>query len=338
MKRPSAPQLGLFGNEVTKAPARDEVATHIDEEERALAAQIPSSIRFGTSSWTFQGWNNIVYSGNPTQAALVRSGLRAYARHPLLRTVGIDRSYYAPLTAEDLDAYREQLPPGFLAVSKVFDEITTFAFPRHPRYGAKGGTFNPDFLNPDRVLAEVVGPYEHSFREFTGPFVFEIAPIPEGALPSPELLSQKIGALLERLPKTFRYSFELRNQALLTPRYLDTLKAHSAGHVINYWTAMPTVGEQLRIPGIFTSDFVVVRLMLPPFSRYEEQKTAFEPFDRVCAPQLGMRADVLELLRRALDKGIGDTFVLANNKAEGSSPLTLKALVEEIAKGALTRR
>ena len=318
--------------------ARDEVGTHATDEDRELASHIPASVRFGTSSWTFQGWNNIVYSGSPTQAALVRSGLRAYARHPLLRTVGIDRSYYAPLTDEDLAGYSAQLPQGFLAVSKVFDEITTFAFPRHPRYGAKGGTFNPDFLNPDRVLNEVIGPYERQFRPFAGPFVFEIAPIPEGALPSAELLSQKISALLQRLPNTFRYSFELRNQALLTPRYLDTLRAHSAGHVINYWTAMPTVGEQLAIPGIFTSNFVVVRLMLPPYSRYEEQKAAFEPFDRLCAPQLAMRADVIELLRQAIDRGINETFVLANNKAEGSSPLTLKALAQEIAKGALTRR
>lgn len=338
MKRaPQDSQLGLFGAEVTRATAACEVGTNLSPQDEALAKELPPWLRLGTSSWTFPGWNNIVYSGNPTQAALVRSGLRAYAQHPLLRTVGIDRSYYAPLSEDELANYAAQLPEGFRAVSKVFDEITTYVFPNHPRYGAKAGTYNPDFLNPERTIAEVIEPYTKSFAPFAGPFVFEIAPIPEGAIPSPDALSRKIARLLERLPSTFSYSFEVRNQALLSPRYLDTLRAHRAAHVVNFWTAMPTVGAQLALPGIFTSDFLVVRLMMPPYTRYEEQRAAFEPFDRICAPQYEMRQDVLELLRKALEKGIKETFVLANNKAEGSSPLTLRALAEEIAKGALRR-
>lgn len=338
MKRPSPDsQLGLFGVDVAGPTLHDEVGTHISSEDQALAKELPSWLRLGTSSWTFPGWNNIVYAGDPTQAALVRSGLRAYARHPLLRTVGVDRSYYSPLGDKELTDYATQLPEGFRAVSKVFDEITTYVFPNHPRYGAKAGTYNPDFLSPERTLAEIIEPYSRSFASFAGPFVFEIAPIPEGALPSPEALSRKMTLLLEKLPSTFSYSFEVRNQALLSQRYLDTLRAHRAAHVVNYWTAMPTVGAQLALPGIFTADFVVVRLMMPPYSRYEEQRAAFEPFSRICAPQFEMRQDVIALLRKALEHGIRETFVIANNKAEGSSPLTLRALAEEIAKGALTR-
>ena len=42
--------------------------------------------------------------------ALVAGGLAAYARHPLFRTVGIDRSYYAPLGTRELAEYAAALP------------------------------------------------------------------------------------------------------------------------------------------------------------------------------------------------------------------------------------
>ena len=54
-----------------------------------------------------------------SQTALAREGLREYARRPLLRTVGIDRSFYAPIPDDDLKRYPGQLPDGFLACAKA---------------------------------------------------------------------------------------------------------------------------------------------------------------------------------------------------------------------------
>lgn len=69
----------------------------------------------------------------------------------------------------------------------------------------------------------------------------------------------------------------------------------------------------------------VIRLLLPPGTRYEQQRDAFRPFDRLRAPDPLMREQVVALTRRALAAG-GDVFVLVNNKAEGSSPLTVMEL------------
>ncbi|HTV02291.1 MAG TPA: hypothetical protein VMF13_17210, partial [Luteitalea sp.] len=77
----------------------------------ALGARIPPGVHFGTSSWSFPGWSGLVYRRAKTQTELARDGLREYARYPLFGTVGIDRSYYAPLTGEDLKKYAAQLPP-----------------------------------------------------------------------------------------------------------------------------------------------------------------------------------------------------------------------------------
>ena len=67
-----------------------------------VAAALPDTLLMGTSSWSFPGWRGIVYPDEATPTRLARDGLRDYAKHPLLRTVGIDRSYYAPIPEEDL--------------------------------------------------------------------------------------------------------------------------------------------------------------------------------------------------------------------------------------------
>lgn len=319
-------QLDLFGE---APPPR--LRPHVTDSDRALAAALPSYVRLGTSTWTFPGWKGILYEGSPSHDELVRSGLHAYARHPLLRTAGIDRSYYGPLQDEDLLGYAAQLEgTEFLAVSKVWEELTMIAFPAHPRFGERAGTRNPGFLDPERTRREVLAPYARHFADHTGPFVFEIPPAKQGSLPDERAFSSAIERLLTALPTQFRYAFELRNRELLTARYLDTLRAHRATHCFNMWTAMPSVGRQLELPGVITSDVVVCRLMLPPATRYEAMKKAYEPFDRIVREQPDMRTDVVRLAEACEELSVSALFVLVNNKAEGCAPLTVRALAEAI--------
>jgi uncharacterized protein YecE (DUF72 family) len=326
-------QLGLFA----RSESHGGVVVEIDvtDEERAIAARLPRWIRFGTSSWTFPRWP--MWRGTPTAEALARSGLRAYASHPLLRTVGIDRSYYGPLRAEDLEAYAVGLPEGFVAVSKVWDELTTAVFPAHPRYGARAGTVNPAFLDADRFVTEVLAPYRDAngaFAQHVGPFVFELTPMPRGALDA-RTLSARVEALLERLPAGpgCAYAFELRNEELFGPRWIDTLRAHGAAHVFTYWTAMPSIRAQLAVPGaVRSAPFVVARLMLPRYARYAAKKAEYAPFDALVEIQPEMRDDVMLLLRAAAEAGADDAFVVVNNKAEGSAPLTIRALADRAAR------
>lgn len=325
-------QLSLFSEPAPKKPELD-VLPHVTAEAIALGERLPSWIRLGTSSWTFPGWNDIVYAGAPSREALLAHGLRAYAAHPLLRTVGIDRSYYGPLTAEDLRAYAADLAgaSGFRPISKVWEEITTVVFPSHARYGKKAGTVNTGFLDVPRFMVDVVAPYQEAFAGHMGPFVLEIPPFPATRAPKLNRILERMDAFLSQVPKHLQLAFEVRNRELLVPDYFALLRRHGAAHVFNFWTAMPTVAEQLRLPGSLTADFVVSRLMLPPFTRYQDQKAAFEPFDRIQRPQPEMRADVVALVRAAKAAGAKEAFIVVNNKAEGSSPLTAFALAEMLA-------
>lgn len=326
-------QLDLFGG---SDPAAPEIEPAIDDEERELAARVPSFIRFGTSSWSFPGWRGLVWKGEPTEAELAKGGLAAYAQHPLFRTVGLDRTHYRPLRDEDLASYRAQLElartrapnlPPFRVVSKVWDEITTAVFPAHPRSGARAGTANPHFLDANAFLSEVLPPYARVGA--TGPFVFEITPMPPRTIDA-DTFADKVDAFLTRLPSGHRWAFELRNADLFTPRYLDVLAAHGASHVFNFWTAMPSLRHQLQRASCDRrlARTIILRLMLPPFTKYETRKADFRPFDRIREIQSDMRDDVVQILRACADHGSSEAFVLVNNKAEGSSPLTIKELAK----------
>jgi len=300
----------------------------VTDEDRALAARVPSFVHFGTSSWSFPGWSGIVWRGKPTESELARAGLGAYARHPLFRAVSLDRSYYAPLRREDVDTYARQLEgrPGFRVVPKVWDEITTAVFPSHPRYGARAGQKNPNFLDASAFVSEVLAPFRDA--PFVGPFVFELTPMPRGTFDEKTLLA-RVDDFIARLPPG-RWAFELRNAELFGPRWLAMLRSNQVAHVLNYWTAMPRLRDQLRL-GAITAPFSVVRLMLPPFTRYAARKADFAPFDKVVEAAPEMREDVITILRAMQDAGGHDTFVLVNNKAEGSAPLTIRALAAQAA-------
>jgi hypothetical protein len=85
------------------------------------------------------------------------------------------------------------------------------------------------------------------------------------------------------------------------------------------------VGEQLAIPKILTASTVVCRLMLPPGRRYADRVEELGPFNRLLDPQPEMRRDVVRLVEEC-GRQSKTLFVLVNNKAEGSSPLTVREL------------
>jgi uncharacterized protein YecE (DUF72 family) len=308
-----AKQLSLFG-----APSPDFSA------ERALAARLPRHVRLGTSSWTFPGWSGIVYPPGTGEAELRERGLELYARHPLFGTVGIDRSYYAPLGADTLARYREQLPDGFRCVMKVWSEITSKV---NPRTRAP----NPHFFDVELLERKVLEPIRRSFSDRIGPLVLELMPLRPSELGPPAELGERLGRFLEALPREFSWAVELRNRELLTPEHLRMLTALGVGHVLNFWERMPDIGEQLALPGVLTAEVVVARLLLPPGRRYDDRERNFQPFDRLQDVQEKMRTDLVRLSEacEALGKVL---LVIVNNKAEGSSPLTIRALAERLAR------
>ena len=300
-------QPDLFGPE-TFLPPNPEIVE--------LAEGLPASIRFGTSTWTYDGWFGDVYRRH-YRGPQPAKRLEEYVRYPLFRTVGIDSAFYDPPSEEELASYARALPPGFPCVSKVWDRITA-------KRGL-GETRNPDFLNARLFKDSVLGPYSRVFRDHAGSFVFEFQAMRGKDLPDPLEWADQLDAFLVQLPTDFRYAVELRNAELLTPIHGEVLKRHGVAHVFNSWTEMPPIGEQLDLPWTFPADFTVARALLKPGRRYAEAVKQFQPYDRIQEPQAQMRRDLVRLMEKALGHGI-EAYVLANNRAEGNAPGTIRAI------------
>ena len=312
------------------SPRTDPLSTPPTPEELAsLRAAIPPEVRFGTSTWTYPGWTGLVYSRiYPPTGATARM-LAEYARWPLFRTVGIDSSFYGPPKATTLESWARVLPPEFRCVSKVWERITVHTF-TSPRERGKVGQRNPDFLNAELFRDEVWNLYQEHFRQNTGPFVFEFQTISERDRLGPDEFIARLDEFLGQLPTEGSYGVEVRNEEFLTPAYFAVLREHDVAHVFNSWTRMPSLGEQLDLSGSITGRFMVVRALLRPGQTYSDAVDKFSPYHRIREPSPRLRADLARLARTAAELRLA-AYLLVNNRAEGSAPLTITAVARMLA-------
>ncbi len=319
------PQLSLFAGTGPDPAGPRAIVT---AEQRAWAGRLPPSLYLGTSSYTFPGWAGVLYAGHPGKDKLVEQGLTAYASHPLLRTVGIDRSYYTPVSLEVWRQHARQLPAGFVVTCKAWSELTTAVFPNHARWGERAGQVNPRFLDPQLALDDVVRPYLDGLGALAGPIVLELPPVPEAL--SADSVYERFRALFRALPKGLPIAVELRSARLLTPRWLELLEGHGVSHVLNFWSGMPTPAAQAKLGADLPGADLVFRLLQPPGSSYDALAAAYAPFDTVKEPQPQLLADVVALVRRAV-RAQRRVFVIVGNKAEGCAPRTVFSLAEALA-------
>jgi uncharacterized protein YecE (DUF72 family) len=298
------------------------------EELRALAARVPPGVRLGTSTWTYPGWRGLVYHREYGPKGDAARMLEEYAAFPHFRTVGIDSSFYAPPTESVLLAYAAHLPPGFPCVSKVWNSVTAHTFTRS-QDPKRGGQVNPDFLSQDVFLEAVYEPYQRYFAGHTGPFVFEFQAIGRGSGIGPREFADRLDRFFSGLPREGQYAVEVRNEEFLTPMYFAVLREHGVAHVFNSWTRMPSIGDQLDLPGSISGSFIVARALLRPGRSYEEAVDAFAPYDRIREPMPELRRDILRLIQASVATRV-PAYILVNNRAEGSAPLTIAEVLRQL--------
>lgn len=323
-------QLDLFDG--APAPARGVGPAAVPADVAALAARLPRSVRLGTSSWSFPGWAGIVYDRAVSAATLARRGLAAYARHPLVRTVGIDRTFYAPIAERDFAAYAAAVPDDFRFLVKAPAALTTARFPDHPRHGAQRGAASPAFLDAGWAADLVCAPLAGGLGAKAGVLVFQFPPQPAARLGGVERFAERLHAFLAALPRGLVYAVELRDAALFGAAYRDALATAGACHVVNVHPAMPDPAEQAAALDPTRAAAVVVRWMLGHGQRYEDARARYRPFDRLVDEDPVARAQIATLCRAAAGRG-RDTYVVINNKAEGSAPLSAARLAAAIVDG-----
>jgi uncharacterized protein YecE (DUF72 family) len=292
----------------------------------ATAAALPAHVRLGTMSWNYPGWRGVVYARDAPLKSLSALGLTAFARHPLMRAVEIDRTYYDPLPAHDLRAYADQVPEDFRFVVKAHDACVLARYPEHARYGGKRGAANALFLDAAHATDAVVGPVVEGLGAKLGVILFQFPPQDVGAARG---FAERLGAFLSRLPKGPTYAVELRNADLVSEDYGDALATAGAVPVHNVWSSMPAVADQARRLPPATRRPLVVRWLFPRGDSYEEAGARYEPFSRLVDEDVGSRAAVADLVGRALAHDV-PAIVTVDNKAEGCAPESVARLARAI--------
>jgi len=338
-RREADTQLDLFGAGEPR-PASSEASSPrlgpvgpsaVPPALAAIAADVPPTVRLGTSSWAFPGWAGIVYDRPASPTRLARDGLAAYARHPLLRAVGIDRTYYAPISAAAFAAYAAVVPDNFRFLVKAHELCTIARFPRHARYAAHAGEHNVLCLDAAYATDEVVGPFMEGLRDHAGPLLFQFPPQDVVALGGPSRFAERVHTFLRALPRGPLYAVELRNRELLTDAYVAALADVGACHCLNAHPSMPPVRAQADWLGPPEPRALVIRWMLASGYAYEAAKAHYQPFDRL-VDEDAVTHDAIADLCLAAAAAARPAFVIINNKAEGSAPLSAFRLAERIAR------
>jgi len=292
---------------------------------RALAAQ---NIFIGGSSWKYEGWLGQIYTperyltrGKFSQKRFQSECLAEYAE--TFPIVCGDFSFYQFPSPQYWDKLFASAPASLRFALKVPEEVTAEVFPKHARYGPRAGMANESYLNADAFDALFLEPLARN-RQRVPCLILEFGS--RGT--APREFVRRLDSFLAALPDSFRYAVEVRNSEYLVPFYFDCLHARNAAHVFNAWTRMPPLAAQMALEGAFTTDFTVVRALLRQGRAYEDVVAQFSPYDRVADPNPEAREALRALIRRMREERRA-AYIFVNNRFEGNSPETIRAVTDE---------
>jgi uncharacterized protein YecE (DUF72 family) len=326
-------QNDLFGATPGKRPRSVQPAPPL-AEDIGLAAQLSPHIHLGTSTWSYPGWQGLVWAGRHSESTLSKTGLPAYSAHPLLRAVGIDRGFYRPLAASEFQRHAEQVPPGFRFTVKA-PSLVTDALLRSE--SGRGQQPNPLFMDPTIALQDFIAPAYEGLGKTIGALVFQISPLPGQLLARMNEAFDRLHALLLALPKPPAgvLAVEVRDAAWLTPDLVALLRDTGARYCLGLHPKLPPLAEQLPLlralwPGTLVARWNLNRLH-GAFG-YEEAEKKYGEFSEMLDPDPETRAELARVIRGTAGAG-QDVFVTISNKAEGSAPLSVRALAQAVVQG-----
>ena len=321
------------------------VAEPADRDLVRTAQKLPRNIYLGTSSWNFPGWRGIVWSHASGLSQLSQQGLPAYSKYPIFRTVGIDRAFYRPLQKSVYAGFADQVPDDFRFLVKAPQIVCDSVLRDHT---GRPMHANPDYLNAVRALEEFVLPAVEGLGNKAGVLVFEMPNIPRHALIERPAQYAAIATMADffsqiksRMPtQSVTLAVEMRTRVLLTPRWVKEMASTGVRPVLSLHPSMPSIMRQtdmLRLfdaPGVEVGPWqaagdIVIRWSLAAGGTYSGLKRDWAPFNRIQQEDIVAREGIVWLLELAKASGVR-AFVVANNKAEGCAPLTMRAIAESL--------
>ncbi len=305
----------------------------------------------GTEGWADARWRNLIYAARSGVDRLQAYGLAPYVKHPLIRCVAL------PWRAQ---GYRDSELLSFLS---AVDEDFRFLMPLAPasldpllrRANGVALGENPNFLHfsPKDWERMALMPLEMLGKRL-GALILRIGPFDRGLLRRwrqqgdfATRLESYLTALKQHLSETSQQpqlALEIQNGEWLTPRLMKLLASIDICPVLRLSLGMPNILRQQKAFEYWR----VLRANRTAISASSDQEREKQPlfihwagspslslgYRRLDAQSLVAsdpltRAAIASLIIRTVDEG-DDVWVWVENRAEGSAPLTLKALAEAL--------
>lgn len=331
---PPAPTESPPAKPVRASRIRQVEAVACPPEFSDLAAQLPPLLHLGTSSWSFPGWNGLVWDGDYSESLLAKRGLASYALHPLMRAVSLDRAFYQPLAVSQYAAYAEQVPDSFRFVVKA-PSVVADALVRSE--DGKGMRANVGFLDPGLAWSTFIEPALQGLAHKAGALVFQLSPLPSAMLGRMPQAIARLGAMLAALPPLAQLrqqapdlviAVEVRNAEWLVPAFADALRAAGATYCLGGHAKLPPIEDQLPVLRALWPGPLVCRWNLHRSHGrygYEDAKALYQPFDQLVDPDPATREVLARVVRATVAAG-HHAYLTIGNKAEGSAPRTVEAM------------
>lgn len=309
----------------------------------ALSAGLPAQLRMGTSSWNFPGWSGLVWGADYAESKLSKDGLEAYSKHPLLRTVSLDRAFYRPLSASQYARYAAQVPDDFRFIVKAPSLVADAQV--RTEHG-KSMALNPAFLSPELAAREFIEPALEGLGHKVGALVFQISPLPYQLLAHLHEVIERMGIMLAALPPLLPTApdgvvgVEVRDAAFLSatnaPLLAQMLRharaTNPTAYCLGLHAKMPPIEDQLPLLRALWPGPLVCRWNLHRRHGaygYEAAKQTYEPFNKMVDPDVDTRTTLTRVMVGTTGAGY-PAYVTINNKAEGSAPLSVVALAQAV--------
>lgn len=336
-------QDDLFGQPAAPAPqlpARQRAsgvrAAAFAPPLHALAAALSPQLRMGVSTWSYPGWEGLVWDGSYDESVLSKKGLTALSQHPLVRTVCVDRSFWRPLSTEQYAHYAAQVPDDFRFVVKCPNAVTD---PQIRTEDGQGKQRNPVFLDPQLAIDQFVQPCLQGLGHKLGVLVFQISPLPWDMFGHFDMLFQRLNTLLAAVRAALQHApqvivaVEVRDEALHQhPEFVPVLRRHGSTMCLGLHGKMPGIGEQLKTLRKFWPSPLVCRWNLHhsfgPYG-YAAAQAKHHPFSEIRTPDPQTRAILARTIHGITGAGQA-AFVTISNDAEGCAPRSIELLAQQM--------
>lgn len=304
-----------------------------------MAGALPSLLRMGASTWSYPGWEDLVWDGAYDASVLAKKGLTAYAQHPLMRTICVDRSFWRPLTVSQYATYAAQAPADFRFVVKC-PSVITDALVRAE--DGRGREANPAFLDPQLAVSAFVLPTLEGLGAQLGVLVFQLSPLSWDWLTRPTELFARLGTLLASVQSQLAQypdvivAVEVRDRELLVPAFTGVLRATGATFCLGLHGKMPPIEKQLEFLRLLWPGPLVCRWNLNRrFGAYgyEDAQKAHAPFSEIRSPDPHTRALLARTIAGITGRG-QRAYVTVSNDAEGCAPRSIALLAEAVIEAA----